>query len=134
MGKGPSFVSIVRRCRDVAVMTTCSVIPRARMIGAPKTKNVCQSLGLATIIAKTVRTIERPIKRPATKRPACRNLPRGFFMIHSDPECDGWKPKVVNPLALTAKQSRPTACGSGTAQAAHTCHIGLTRVLDATGA
>src|SRR6266581_8905779 len=99
MGKAPSFVSIVRRCRGLAVMTTCSVIPRARMMGAPKTKNVCQSLGLATIIAKTVTTIERPIKRPATKLPACRNLARGFFMIHSDPECDGCKPNVVNPLA-----------------------------------
>src|SRR5207244_3034022 len=94
MGKVPSFVSIVRRCRGLAVMTTCSVIPRTRMIGAPKTKNVCQSLGLATIIAKTVTTIERPIKRPATKLPACRNLASGFFMIHSDPDCDGREPKA----------------------------------------
>jgi len=69
------------------------------MIGAPKTKNVCQSLGLATIIANRGTTIERPIKRPAMKLPACRNLARGFFMIHSDPDCDGREPEVVNPLA-----------------------------------
>lgn len=64
----------------MAVMTTCSVIPRARMIGAPKTKNVSRSLGFATIIANMGTTIERPIKRPAMKLPACRNLARGCFM------------------------------------------------------
>ena len=50
------------------------------MIGAPKTKNVCQSPGFATIIANTGTTIERLIKRPAMKLPACRNLAGGFFM------------------------------------------------------
>jgi hypothetical protein len=34
-------------------MTTSRVMPRARMIGVPKTKNVCESLGFATIIANT---------------------------------------------------------------------------------
>jgi hypothetical protein len=33
------------------------------------------------------------------KLPACRNLARAFFMIHSDPDCDGRVPKLVNPLA-----------------------------------
>jgi hypothetical protein len=65
------------------------------MMGAPKARNACQSLGFATIIANTGATIERPIKRPAMKHPACRNLARGFFMIHSDPDCDGREPKVV---------------------------------------
>src|ERR1022692_1221425 len=89
MGKAPSFVFIVRRCRGLAVMTTSSVIPRARTMGAPKPKNVCQSSGFATIIANRGTTIERPIKRPAMKLPACRNLAGGFFMTHSDPDCDG---------------------------------------------
>jgi hypothetical protein len=53
------------------------------MMGAPKTKNVCQSLGFATTIANTGTTIERPIKRPAMKLPACRNPARRFFMIHN---------------------------------------------------
>jgi len=37
------------------------------MTSAPKIDNVCQMLGLATIIANTGTTMERPIISPATK-------------------------------------------------------------------
>jgi hypothetical protein len=54
------------------------------MMGAPKTHNVCQPSGSAIIIANNGTTIERPVKSPAIKLPASRNLVREFFMIHSD--------------------------------------------------
>jgi hypothetical protein len=51
------------------VLSVC-MAPRTRMMSAPKIDNVCQSLGLATIIANTATTMERPIISPATKLPA----------------------------------------------------------------
>ena len=79
------------------------------MMGAPKTnapksKIVSQSLEFSSITANTAITIERPIKRPAMQLPAFRNLTRGLFMIHSDPDNDGRKLEGSRcAAALTAK-------------------------------
>jgi len=51
------------------------------MMGAPKIHNVRQSLGSTAIIADTATTMESPIKSPAMRLPACRNLARGFFIM-----------------------------------------------------
>ena len=72
------------------------------MTGAPKTYNVCQPPGSATIIANNGTTIERPVKSPAMKLRASRSLTREFFMIDSDRENDGLA--SYTPLRrLTAK-------------------------------
>ena len=60
----------------MAVMTACRVIPRARMKGAPKSKNVCHFVRSTTINANMGTMIDRPIKMPAMKLPAPRNLAR----------------------------------------------------------
>jgi len=60
---------------------------------APKSKIVSQSLEFSSITANTAITIERPIKKPVTQLAAFRNLTRGLFMIHSDPDNDGRKPE-----------------------------------------
>ena len=65
---GSRFVA--SQFQGLVVTATSSAIPRARMMGAPKIHNVCESLGLATIIANTATTMERPINSPATKLPA----------------------------------------------------------------
>ena len=67
---------------SAVVTTNCSVSPRARMTGAPKAHNVRHSLASRTISADTVTTMERPIKSPATKLPACRNFASRFFTMH----------------------------------------------------
>jgi len=51
------------------------------MMSDPNTQPIGQSPGSATIIANIGIMIERPIKRPAMKLPACRNLANGFFTI-----------------------------------------------------
>jgi len=73
IGDIPSSGCAVRRLPGSVITTTCSVIPKARRIIPPKIHNVCESLGLATIIANTTTTMERPIKTPATKLTASRN-------------------------------------------------------------
>ena len=83
---GRRSVIIMRSRRGFAVVTTCSVTPRMRMIGEPNTKKVCQSLVFAPIDANTRTTIDTPIKMPVMKLPASRNLATEFFMIHSDPD------------------------------------------------
>ena len=70
---GRRSVIIMRSCRGFAVVTTCSVTPRMRMIGEPNTNKVCQSLMFAPIDANTRTTIDTPIKMPAMKLPASRN-------------------------------------------------------------
>jgi hypothetical protein len=54
-------------------------------MGAPKSKNVCQSVRVAPVNTITGTTIERPTKMPAMKLPV-RTLARDFFIIHSDPD------------------------------------------------
>lgn len=98
---------VARRFTGLLVTAT-SVTPRARM-GAPKINHVCQSLGLAAIIANTATTMERPIKSPATKLPASRNALRnlagGFFTIRSDRGNDVRDPEGRRCVsALTAKE------------------------------
>jgi hypothetical protein len=62
---GSRFVT--SQFQGLVVTATSSVTPRARMMGAPKIHNACESLGL---IANTATTMERPINSPATKLPA----------------------------------------------------------------
>jgi len=48
--------------------------------------------------------IEMPIKRPATKLPACQNIARGFFTIHPDPGNHGLELQASRcAVALIAK-------------------------------
>jgi hypothetical protein len=56
------------------------------MMSDPNTQAIGQSPESATIIANTGIMIERPIRRPAMKLPACRNLASEFFMIRSSPD------------------------------------------------
>ena len=79
-GKAPGPESMVRRWRGV-MMRARSLSPSASVMSDPKTQTACQSLAVVTIIADSGIMIERPIKRPATKLLACRNLVRGFFTI-----------------------------------------------------
>src|SRR5947207_9511278 len=98
IGEAPASGSVVHRCCCLALTTTCSVSPRAKMNGALTTHNVCPLLGSAPI-ASAKATTEMPIKRPAMKLPVCRNLRKEFVMIHSDPAIMTATPEVVGALA-----------------------------------
>jgi len=85
-GRIGSAGSLVRRdgVLLVEVATICSVIPRTRMIDAPKTGSVCHSSGKASIIANTIIHSESPTKIPAMKLLTLRSVARNFFIIRSN--------------------------------------------------
>ena len=96
IGKAPRPGSNVRRRCGLAVMPTCSMSARATMMSDPNTQPIGQSPGSATIIANIGIMIERPIKRPAMKLPACRNLANGFFTMRSSPDNHGLERRDVS--------------------------------------
>jgi hypothetical protein len=89
---------MARWCRALAVMTACSVIPSARMIGAPKNKSVCQCERFTTINAKIGTISDTPIKTPARKLPTSRRLVGEFINIGSDPPMIAFYPRIVRAV------------------------------------
>lgn len=75
-------------------------------MGAPKSKNSCQSLSSTTVPANTGTMIDRPIKMPAMKLPASRNSNREFFTIHFEPDVIAARLRPSSPKPMAGQGHR----------------------------